>query len=109
MRNYFVVASAILLLFVVLVMTSLFYSWFSLEIADWAMFFFVVPFAFSLIKIFDRTKSYQLPLMLLLGAIVSTLLERDLDFTEVLKESIAAISGALMVCLFIFFTKKVKE
>lgn len=109
MRNYFIVASAILLSFVVLVMTSLFYRWFSLEIPDWAMYFFVVPFAFSVIKIFYRTKSYQLPLMLLLGVIVSTLLERDLDFTEVLKESLAAISGALIVFLFIFFTKKVKE
>lgn len=106
MRYFFIFLTAFLISLIVLIKSDLFYNWFSLEIFDWAIYFFIVPLGYSLINIFKPTKPRSSLILFLLGAFIVIFLDRDFDSVIILKRSLATISGALFTWLLSILIKK---
>ena len=109
MRYFYIFLTAFLILLIVLIKSDLFYDWFSLEIFDWAIYFFIVPLGYSLINIFKPTKPHSSLIMFILGAFIVIFLDRGFDSVLILKKSLATITGALLIWLLSSLIKKRKR
>jgi len=109
MRYFFIFLTAFLISLIVLIKSDLFSNWFSLEIFDWAIYFFIVPLGYSLINIFKPIRPNSSLFLFILGAFIVIFLDRGFDNTLIIKKSLAASSGAFLIWLLSILIKKIRK